>query len=373
MKSTLYIPKRIKVGYQNRDDTYTKKLAYVIYFDDKGKLRKETSWQSWRDQSIEPEEFDNVPQSGLVINKDIKRYNWSHFSSRRTMIRVYDPRGIEIEITTENLIGILMNADVSKRNLGGSYVYAWDGKELVLLPTDCEEYQLAANYTELQGKKIGLKGMTPGCSYKTKKQEDYIYVGRYMWYSWVYRYRADEQNKRVGKKMHIFTKDGKTFEPKSTLSFLAEQNSDEIVSNYAEIVDNFKKTSQSAAVVKFEVEEIPVSLETTNRYPQHDYYERLVDGNYFKLAREILTPVTVSLHKEYENGKHVFKGYTVSDSQSFNVSTQTYLPVVKDNSWRYYHRTVIYTAEQVQAMNLGKLWVTLDNGNRINIQSLYTL
>lgn len=32
MNSKLFIPTKIKVGYQNRSDTYTKKLAYIILF-----------------------------------------------------------------------------------------------------------------------------------------------------------------------------------------------------------------------------------------------------------------------------------------------------------------------------------------------------
>lgn len=36
----LFIPEKIKVGYQKRTDTYTNKLAYVIYYDEKNKLRK---------------------------------------------------------------------------------------------------------------------------------------------------------------------------------------------------------------------------------------------------------------------------------------------------------------------------------------------
>ena len=39
MKSNIFIPKAINVGYQNRSSTYTGKLAYVIYYDEKGKLR----------------------------------------------------------------------------------------------------------------------------------------------------------------------------------------------------------------------------------------------------------------------------------------------------------------------------------------------
>ena len=169
MKTQLFIPKKIKVGYQKREDTYTKKLAYIIYYDNKGVLRKEKSWESWRSKDIPVEEFDNNPQDGFVLHKDIKRYNWGNFSSKRTMIRVYDPRGIEFEITPDNLIGVLMNSDCSKRGLSGKYVYAWSGTELVLLPTSAEEYDKAGTYTELQSGSIGVKDLVEGCSYKTKK------------------------------------------------------------------------------------------------------------------------------------------------------------------------------------------------------------
>ena len=74
MKSNIFIPKTINVGYQNRSSTYTGKLAYVIYYDEKGKLRKEASWNSWRDEKIPNEEFDNVPTTGFVLNKKVVDY-----------------------------------------------------------------------------------------------------------------------------------------------------------------------------------------------------------------------------------------------------------------------------------------------------------
>ena len=46
-----FIPKKIKVGFQERKDTYSGKLAYVIYYDEKNNLRKEQSWNSWRDKN----------------------------------------------------------------------------------------------------------------------------------------------------------------------------------------------------------------------------------------------------------------------------------------------------------------------------------
>lgn len=42
--SNIFIPQKLKIGFNNRDDTYTKKLAYIIYYDHTGKLRKQISW-----------------------------------------------------------------------------------------------------------------------------------------------------------------------------------------------------------------------------------------------------------------------------------------------------------------------------------------
>lgn len=69
MRSSIFIPKTINVGYQNRSGTYTGKLAYVIYYDEKGKLRKEASWNGWRDENIPNNEYDNIPTEGFVLNK----------------------------------------------------------------------------------------------------------------------------------------------------------------------------------------------------------------------------------------------------------------------------------------------------------------
>jgi hypothetical protein len=78
MADKLYIPGKIKVGFRDRDGTYTGKLAYVIYYDHKGILRKEKSWESWRDEKIAPVEFSNEPTEGFVLNKGVGgvRHSW---------------------------------------------------------------------------------------------------------------------------------------------------------------------------------------------------------------------------------------------------------------------------------------------------------
>lgn len=56
MNDKLFIPKKCKVGFNTRSDTYTGKLGYIIMFD--GKIwRKEPSWLNWIETYISEEEF----------------------------------------------------------------------------------------------------------------------------------------------------------------------------------------------------------------------------------------------------------------------------------------------------------------------------
>ena len=91
MDNQLFIPSKVKVGYNERQDTYTKRLAYVIYYDKKGVLRKEASWKSWCDEKLGSNEYDNVPTEGFVLNKKAGGYSsgWNH---RSTYCRVYEKR-----------------------------------------------------------------------------------------------------------------------------------------------------------------------------------------------------------------------------------------------------------------------------------------
>ena len=141
MKTNIFVPSKINVGFQNRQDTYTGKLAYVIYFDEKGKLRKETSWNGWRDENIPNEIYESEPTEGFVLNKKVGGNNYS-WNPRQTYTRVYDPRGFEFEITIPNLLWILENCNCIKgQGLEGQFVYGWDGKELVLVPVESPDYK----------------------------------------------------------------------------------------------------------------------------------------------------------------------------------------------------------------------------------------
>lgn len=194
MNSTLFLPKKIKVGYQKRDSTYTGKLAYVIYYDQKGKLKKETSWENWRDKTIEPQEFDNVPTEGFVLNKKVGDYScdWNH---RKAYTRVYDPRGFEFEITIENLLYILENtSSIKGKGLEGEFVYTWSGQDIVLMPTCSPDFEAISEYNDVlqSNKKFNTKNMIIGATYRDKDNQNVVYIGRYPVYGTVYEFDGKE-------------------------------------------------------------------------------------------------------------------------------------------------------------------------------------
>lgn len=179
----IYIPDKIKVGYCKRKDTYTGKLAYVIYYDERGKLRKETSWQNWRDKNISPDDFENVPTEGFVLNRKAggveEQWGWN---ARKTYCRVYDPRGFEFEIDIVNLLFILEHCDSIKgKGLVGKFVYGWDGKDLVLLPVDCPDYKKHKELSKMvnSNNKIKAKDLKIGAIYIDKNNKEYVYMGKF--------------------------------------------------------------------------------------------------------------------------------------------------------------------------------------------------
>lgn len=183
MNTNIFVPKKINVGFQNRKDTYSGKLAYVIYFDEKGKLRKETSWNSWRDENIPNEIYDNEPTEGFVLNKKVggveECWGWD---PRKTYTRVYDPRGFEFEITVPNLLWILENCNCIKgKGLEGEFVYGWDGKELLLVPVDSPDYQeiQAKNKIIHNNEFIKAKDLVLGTTYEMLNGDRYVYMGKY--------------------------------------------------------------------------------------------------------------------------------------------------------------------------------------------------
>ena len=296
MKNNIFMPDKIRVGYQKREGTYTGKLAYVIYYDEKGKLRKETSWAGWRHKNIKPEDFVNEPTEGFVLNKKAGGYNsgWNH---RNTYVRVYDPRGFEFEIDVSNLLYILDNtSSIIGKGLEGEFVYGWDGGNLVLIPTSSPDYKVLEQYNKLRksGKKFKGTDMIVGATYLTKSNEERIYLGRFDEFEDCWE---TKKHKLKGKKYFFYDRDNadgyysKGFETVQTLSTkIIDVVSEEPVNDYADIMDKleghcmyspYDPTQDKVSYYKASTIEKHLSKDE-NRWGM----EVLVNGNVHRIKRE---------------------------------------------------------------------------------------
>lgn len=260
----LLIPEKLKVGFQKREGTYTGKLAFVVYYDGKGVLRKEKSWEGWRHKNIKAEEYTNEPTEGFVLNKSGggSRNSYHSWNPRNEFIRVYDPRGFEFEISLPNLLFILRETDCSRgKGLEGKFVYAWDGQELVLLPAGSEDYKHSKNFTALQTKTVSFKDMVPGTTFTTKRQEDLTFLGKFD-HHFMYQpdgYRASAKKDASGKdKRFVFWSDeDKRFVFLKELKTIAVLKSDVVHPDFADLVAKYGKSENGSPVTELFLKEVP--------------------------------------------------------------------------------------------------------------------
>lgn len=279
----LYIPDKIKVGYQKREGTYTGKLAYVIYYDEKGKLRKEASWNSWRKHDIEPQEFDNVPTEGFVLNKKVGDYSngWDH---RQAYVRVYDPRDFEFEITVENLLYILEHcSSIKGKGLEGEFVYSWDGKDLVLLPVGTIDYKESKARTEIiqEGKFLKPSEIKVGKTYVTKQGDVWTYLGKYDYYD-TYWYGGDIEPKVTKKHFfaYRFGNNHISWQCRSTINKFFRKEEEEDTSLYLQGLKQIEKEERVQGIDLSHFDKVHLSIEEVKNLidrPIYNSHKCLVD------------------------------------------------------------------------------------------------
>ena len=392
MKDKLIIPQKIKVGYVNRNDTYTKKLAYVIYIDSKGVLRKETSWEGWRDKNIKPDDFDNLPTEGFVLNKKAGGYSsgWNH---RSTYCRVFDPRGFEFEISIPNLLFILQECNALKgKGLDGEFVYAWEGKDIVLLPVGCEDYKKSSSFTQLQTNKVSAKELIPGCVYQTKKQENIIYLGKFNWYFMNYFEKgenkySDKQKIANNKKFFIFAneKEGKyTFDQETSVSHLSNIVSDIPVNNFAEIMEDFSNKQNASRPVCIETKHAEIIFRELDYSNNYYYSDNNRVGVFFEAEGKGLRSYDIRAgfesvgHQRGDNGTNYrFLGYLITKSFYYEFKdNELYREQYRDqnhNNNRYYSwhdrpKPIYYTQKEILDKDFLEAELILENNKKVKLE-----
>jgi hypothetical protein len=449
MKTQLFIPKKCKVGFNLRPDTYTGKLGYVIAHD--GKVwRKEKSWLGWiekyngsdeikklkqerynqqikslenlleankryaasnhgeyyakyktmtlqeflveqqsdtlenfvksgrcylgkqtDDASIIPFEFDNVPTEGFVLNKKVGGYK-SDWNMRQTYSRVFDPRGFEFEITVPNLLYILQETNSIKgKGLEGEFVYSWDGKDLVLLPTCSPDYQSCLEFTKIQKNKVSAKSLIPGASYLTKRQEAIIYLGKFEWNAFTYAKRNWKEKVVNSSKPYVFVGDkNKSFILLNSLSSLSNVVSETPVDNYAELIEKFNQEKYSKKVIglESEPEEVKLPIIDLNDDKLGYHGNRSVNGNLYKKLSDntfvkYYATLDIGTEYDYHSTRYKYKNKGYSCYEYYEVVFEN--GVLKQKNKENLKQEERYSESQLLSNNFQKLYVVLEDGTKI--------
>lgn len=284
----MFIPEKCIVGFRKREDTYTGKLGYIIYWDEKNILRKKTSWEGWRSSQIKALEFENIPTEGFVLNKKVGGYNagWNH---RQTYARVYDPRGFEFEITIENLLYILDHcSSVKGKGIEGKFVYGWNGPDLYLLPIndpDCKEYLEHSNLL-YNPEKISTKNLKIGNTYLEKNGNLQVYLGKHQ--------------KVNGTKEHVFCIE------KNINCFSLEKGTSKIIKDLGDY--NFMDIDKYNEIFNYIPDFNKIDKSKSDYLPiKKEWIKRLIEEEYvYSSDRKFLGDI--SIYKIYEikfDGKNI--------------------------------------------------------------------
>ena len=379
----LFIPTKLKVGFQRREDTYSGKLAYVTYFDIKGKLCKEKSWRGWIHETpqkeyveydqekgehiyemvdgIPSEDYDNKPTEGFVLNKKAGGYS-SGWNNRQTVCRVYDPRGFEFEIGMENLLYILQESNSYKgKGLEGQFVYGWAGAQLVLVPCSGEDYVSSTEFTDLKSMSVHAKTLVEGCMYYTKSQEKVVYLGKFDYLAIdSYRYNYQQAVDITKEYMFLFVdekgKDEKSVFKPLKVNKLAKLLVDTPVENFAELVVEMENSGCVMPVERVDLTPI-TNIEKLNI--KGAYYKTYSIGHFVKnVGDNRYQTFDVSQVSNYDDKNwynrniqtHKVIGYNVTPTnQEFSILNGNYISVkeIKDKP-----NDMIWSAEQINGMGL---------------------
>ena len=274
MTQQLFIPKTLKIGLDSRTDTYSGLLGFITYIQEDGTNKHKKSWENWRDKKLGILELDNSPIEGFVINKrEGGGGRWS-YNEREAKIRVWDPRGFEIEITIENMLDLLAECgSFPGKGLEGEFVYGWDQLRLSLISIKSELYKKSLIFSNVNVKSITENDLIIGGVYLSKKVDSLIYMGKVTWtdlYSYSKTCNIDSK--------YIFYKNSYFVSYK--LEEIATCVSSNPVENIAELIGKMESSENYVTPSKIEIiNTIPIFQDFEKRlYESEKIY---ISGNFY--------------------------------------------------------------------------------------------
>ena len=102
----------------------------------------------------------NEPLVGYQLARSVRRHGWS--GKGNVVWRISDPRGFDLEITSENFASLLGCVTMEQGVIQGRCIWGRMGPRNVLLPEDSEPYQQALRLTQKVRTQISLRDVQRG-------------------------------------------------------------------------------------------------------------------------------------------------------------------------------------------------------------------
>ena len=130
-KINLIDVENLTIGFNNRKDTYSGKLAFLSYSNNAKSLINEIAFNRWIDKKIPLLKLKNVSTNGFVLAKS----NLHHLYQKTIgFIRVYHPEGFDFEIPLDNFYYLMQYTLIDRGQISGDckIYFAEDGKPWIL-------------------------------------------------------------------------------------------------------------------------------------------------------------------------------------------------------------------------------------------------
>lgn len=154
-------------------------LGFITpYGEDAAAKKRMATVDGWcnhgKKDSLPTTVIDNVPMLGFKMSGDIRR----GMQGGQDKWRIVDPRGFELEITSENLSMLLSDTTIEKGEILDQCVWAREGGQNLLLTTVSREYIDAVKMTEIATSSASWKDVKLGHTVTLQNGIKGRYLGR---------------------------------------------------------------------------------------------------------------------------------------------------------------------------------------------------
>jgi hypothetical protein len=146
--------------------------------DDKAKQRIQTvdSWaRQGRQGAIPTSVVENVPMRGFRLTSAIRTGRFGSVDKWR----IEDPRGFEVEISSENLASIISETTIENGEILNKCIWARKSSSNVLLAVGSEEYNDAVDMTSIASTSVATKDIKPGYRIVLQNGTTGRYLGKF--------------------------------------------------------------------------------------------------------------------------------------------------------------------------------------------------